>query len=111
MYPAPFDYLVARSVEEALAMLAERGEEAKVLAGGQSLIPLMKLRLARPATLVDINRVPGLDGISRDGGHLRVGSLVRHNDVVASDVVAAASHTMAAAAPWIADPLVRNLGT
>jgi carbon-monoxide dehydrogenase medium subunit len=94
-----------------LAVLAERGDEAKVLAGGQSLIPMMKLRFAFPDVLVDVNRVPGLHYIDDADGQLRVGALVRHNDVVASDVVGRTNHTMAAAAPWISDPLVRNLGT
>jgi aerobic carbon-monoxide dehydrogenase medium subunit len=111
MYPAPFDYVAPRSIDEALAALAEHGEEGRVLAGGQSLIPMMKLRLAVPAVLVDINRVPGLDGISEDNGHLRIGALVRNNDVVASDLVSRTNHTVAAAAPWISDPIVRNRGT
>jgi aerobic carbon-monoxide dehydrogenase medium subunit len=111
MYPARFDYVAPTTVDEVLAVLAERGDEAKVLAGGQSLIPMMKLRFAFPDVLVDINRVPGLDYIDDADGHLRVGALVRHNDVVASDVVGRVNHTMAAAAPWISDPLVRNLGT
>jgi aerobic carbon-monoxide dehydrogenase medium subunit len=111
MYPAAFDYAAPTSTDEALSMLAERGEEARVLAGGQSLIPMMKLRFAFPGMLVDINRVPGLDTLEVDDGHLRIGALVRHNDIVSSDVVAGANQTMAAAAPWIADPIVRNLGT
>jgi aerobic carbon-monoxide dehydrogenase medium subunit len=111
MYPARFDYVAPTTVEEVLAVLAERGDEAKVLAGGQSLIPMMKLRFAFPDVLVDVNRVPRLDYIDEADGHLRVGALVRHNDVVASDVVGRVNHTMAAAAPWISDPLVRNLGT
>jgi aerobic carbon-monoxide dehydrogenase medium subunit len=111
MYPARFDYVAPTTVDEVLAVLAERGDEAKVLAGGQSLIPMMKLRFAFPDMLVDINRVPGLDFIDEADGQLRVGALVRHNDVVASDLVAHANHTMASAAPWISDPLVRNLGT
>jgi carbon-monoxide dehydrogenase medium subunit len=111
MYPARFDYVAPTTVDEVLAVLAERGDEAKVLAGGQSLIPMMKLRFAFPDVLVDVNRVPGLDFIDDADGHLRVGALVRHNDVVASDVVGRVNHTMAAAAPWISDPLVRKLGT
>jgi aerobic carbon-monoxide dehydrogenase medium subunit len=111
MYPARFDYVAPTTVDEVFAVLAERGDEAKVLAGGQSLIPMMKLRFAFPELLVDVNRVPGLDFIDDADGHLRVGALVRHNDVVASGVVGRANHTMAAAAPWISDPLVRNLGT
>ena len=110
MYPSKFDYLAPESLEEALAFLAERGDDVKILAGGQSLIPMMKLRFAEPSTLLDINRIPGLDGLNRSNGTLSLGSLVRHNDVVKSDT-AQANHTVASAAPWIADPIVRNLGT
>ncbi|HEY5578826.1 MAG TPA: xanthine dehydrogenase family protein subunit M [Acidimicrobiia bacterium] len=110
MYPAAFDYLAPRSLDEALAALDDLGEDGTVLAGGQSLIPLMKLRLATPGTLVDINRIPGLDFIEASNGHIRIGATVRHADMVRSQV-AAANHTVAAAAPWISDPLVRNLGT
>jgi aerobic carbon-monoxide dehydrogenase medium subunit len=111
MYPAAFDYVAPTTVEETLAILADGDEDVKVLAGGQSLIPLMKLRLASPAKLVDINRVPGLDTIEVADGHLRVGAMTRHHAVAESDVVKSENHTMAAAAPWISDPLVRNLGT
>lgn len=110
MYPAKFDYLAPETLEEALSILAERGDEVKILAGGQSLIPMMKLRFARPPTLMDINRLPRLDGLERTNGHISIGALVRHNDVVRSDV-AKANHTVASAAPWVADPIVRNLGT
>ena len=110
MYPAAFDYLAPTSLEEALTVLAERGDEVKILAGGQSLIPMMKLRFARPSTLIDINRLPGLDVLERSNGHITMGALVRHNDVVKSDV-AKGNHTVASAAPWVADPIVRNLGT
>ncbi len=111
MYPASFDYVAVRSLEEALEALSEGDEDTKVLAGGQSLNPMRKLRLATPTKLVDINRVPGLAGIDVSDGHLVVGALTRHNDVVASDLIETENRTMAAAAPWIADPLVRNLGT
>ncbi|MFW6204449.1 MAG: FAD binding domain-containing protein [Actinomycetota bacterium] len=111
MFPAAFDYVAARSLDETLSILAEGDEDQKVVAGGQSLIPMMKLRLAMPTKLVDINRVPGLDTIGVSDGYLSIGALTRHNDVVGSDVVKAENHTVAAAAPWIADPLVRNLGT
>jgi len=111
VYPATFDYLAPTSVEEALSILAERGDEVKVLAGGQSLIPMMKLRFASPSTLVDIGRLPGLSDIGETDGYLRLGALVRHNDVVDSELVRRTNHTMTAAAPWIADPVVRNLGT
>jgi carbon-monoxide dehydrogenase medium subunit len=111
MYPARFEYEVPTTLEEALAVLAERGDDARVLAGGQSLIPMMKLRFATPAVLVDVNRLPGLDGIEEVDGQLRLGALVRHNAIAGSDLVRRRNHVMAAAAPWIADPLVRNLGT
>ncbi|MCH8983489.1 MAG: xanthine dehydrogenase family protein subunit M [Acidobacteria bacterium] len=110
MYPAKFDYLAPESLDETLSILADRGDEVKILAGGQSLIPMMKLRFATPPTLLDINRIPGLDGLTRTNGTLSIGALVRHNDVVKSDV-AKANHTVVSAAPWIADPIVRNLGT
>lgn len=111
MYPSAFDYQAPSTLEEALAALAEVGDEGRVLAGGQSLIPMMKLRLATPGVLVDINGIPGLNFIEGTNGHLRVGALARHNDIVESDVVTRMNHTMAAAAPWISDPLVRNRGT
>ena len=111
MYPPAFEYSAPTSVEEVLATLANEGDGARVLAGGQSLIPMMKLRLASPAHLVDINNVAGLDYIEEANGHVRVGALVRHADIVTSDVIKSANHAMASAAPWIADPLVRNRGT
>ncbi|HEX9644932.1 MAG TPA: xanthine dehydrogenase family protein subunit M [Acidimicrobiia bacterium] len=111
MYPSAFDYVAATTLDEALAALAERGDEARVLAGGQSLIPMMKLRQAAPAALVDINGISGLGAIEESNGHLRIGALVRHADLVRSDLIARTNSTMASAAPWIADPLVRNRGT
>jgi aerobic carbon-monoxide dehydrogenase medium subunit len=111
MLPSSFEYHRPGSLEETLDLLGSLGEEAKVLAGGQSLIPILKLRLASPAHLVDVNRIPGLDGIEERDGALRIGALVRHNALVASDVIARGYPTIAAAAPQIADPIVRNLGT
>jgi carbon-monoxide dehydrogenase medium subunit len=111
MYPSAFEYKVPETLEEALTMLAEVGDEGRVLAGGQSLIPMMKLRLASPAFLIDINGLDGLDSIESVNGHISVGALVRHNDIVNSDLISSESRTMASAAPWIADPLVRNRGT
>lgn len=111
MYPSPFDYLAPTTKEEVLDVLAERGDEVKILAGGQSLIPMMKLRFANPSTLVDINGLPGLDGISVSNGHLTVQALARHRDIVDSDVVSAENHAMASCAPWVSDPIVRNRGT
>jgi carbon-monoxide dehydrogenase medium subunit len=111
MLPAPFEYHRPDSLEEALGLLAEHGEDAKVLAGGQSLIPLMKLRFAAPPRLIDINRIPGLDGIDEADGSLRIGTLVRHHQLASSEVIRQRYPTIAAAAPMISDPLVRNLGT
>jgi carbon-monoxide dehydrogenase medium subunit len=93
-----------------LHLLAEHGDEAKVLAGGQSLIPVMKLRLAAPAHLVDIGRL-GLDTIAEADGRLTIGALARHRDLERSDLLEARYPVMAAAAPLISDPIVRNLGT
>lgn len=107
MFPSRFDYVAATSVEEALAAKAT-GDETRFLAGGQSLLPMMKIRLANPGKLVDINGIPGLDALERTNGHLRVGALVRHADLVASDLTFGA---LTSAAPWISDPLVRNRGT
>jgi carbon-monoxide dehydrogenase medium subunit len=110
MLPAPFEYHRPSSLEEAVQLLSSL-DEAKVLAGGQSLIPLLKFRFAAPAHLIDVNRVPGLDGIREEGGFLRIGALVRHNQMAESDLISARYPTLAAAAPQIADPIVRNLGT
>jgi carbon-monoxide dehydrogenase medium subunit len=111
MYPRSFDYAAPTSVDEALDILAEKGDEVKVLAGGQSLIPLLKTRLASPPMLLDINRLPGLGGIEVSNGHLKFGALVRHANIAASEVVKTESGAIASAAPWVADPIVRNLGT
>ena len=111
MLPAPFEYDRPETLDEALDLLAQHGEDAKVLAGGQSLIPLMKLRFAAPARLIDVNRIPGLDGIEERDGSLRIGALVRHNHLAASDIVKERYPTIATAAPMISDPIVRNLGT
>jgi carbon-monoxide dehydrogenase medium subunit len=110
MYPPSFEYQAPGTLEGALAALAELGDEGRVLAGGQSLIPMMKLRLAAPAHLVDINRISELSYINRSNGSLCIGALARHNDVVNSDD-AKAVEVVASAAPWISDPLVRNRGT
>ena len=111
MLPAPFEYDRPETLDEALGLLAQHGEDAKVLAGGQSLIPLMKLRFAAPARLIDVNRIRGLDGIEERDGSLRIGAMVRHNTLAASDVIKDRYPTIAAAAPMISDPIVRNLGT
>jgi carbon-monoxide dehydrogenase medium subunit len=111
MYPAPFEYFAPTTLDEALALLQEHGDEAKVLAGGQSLIPLMKLRFAAPTALIDINGVSELDRLEEDGGTLRVGALVRHKTTERSELLRERYGTIGDAAPMISDPVVRNLGT
>jgi aerobic carbon-monoxide dehydrogenase medium subunit len=112
MYPSRFRYEAPRSLAEAIGMLHDGGDDAKVLAGGQSLVPLMKLRFASPQLVVDINNVPGLDYHRADpDGTLRIGALCRHVDLERSDLLKATQPTMASAAPVIADPIVRNRGT
>jgi len=110
MYPRPFHYHRAATVEEAVSLLTELGEDAKLLAGGQSLIPLMKLRLASPAHLVDLNFVPGLSYSKNDNGVVRFGALTRHTEVAAS-AVAAQIPILHDCAAGIADVQVRNRGT
>ena len=111
MYPARFEYHAPQSVDEALTILERYGDEGKVLAGGQSLIPLMKLRFASPRALVDINRIEGLDSIQEDNGFLSIGALVRHKDCERSDALKGRYGVLGDAAPQISDPIVRNLGT
>jgi len=112
MYPSRFRYEAPRSIEEAIALLHEGGDEAKVLAGGQSLVPLMKLRFASPELVVDINNLPGLDYHREDpDGTIRIGALCRHADLERSALLKGKQPVMAAAAPLIADPIVRNRGT
>jgi len=112
MYPSRFRYEAPRSLDEAIGLLHDGGDDAKVLAGGQSLVPLMKLRFAAPELVVDINNLPGLDYHRADpDGTLRVGALCRHADLERSDLLQTTQPTMAAAAPLIADPIVRNRGT
>src|SRR3990170_3947756 len=98
MFPSRFDYVAPDTVEEVLATLAQHGDEAKVLAGGQSLIPLMKLRFASPGLLVDVNRVPGLEFVEESGDHLRVGTLTRNSQLERSELLKAGYPVMAAAA-------------
>lgn len=111
MKPPPFTYVRASTVEECLETMAEHGDEAKILAGGQSLVPLMNLRLARPGWVVDINRVSGLDHITIEGETLRIGAMARHRDVARSDAVARACPLLAQAAAMIGHPAIRNRGT
>jgi carbon-monoxide dehydrogenase medium subunit len=111
MFPASFGYVAAHSVDEALQLLARHGEEAKLLAGGHSLIPAMKLRLASPRTLIDLGTVPGLSGVRLDGATLAIGALTVHADIAASDLVWQRLPGLAEAASVIGDVQVRNRGT
>jgi carbon-monoxide dehydrogenase medium subunit len=111
MGPAVFDYVAATSVAEAVKFLADHRGEAKVVAGGHSLIPLMKLRLASPAYLVDIGRIPGLAGISESNGTVRIGALATHHDVEESPIIRERVPVLAEAAAQIGDLQVRNKGT
>ena len=111
MFPAAFDYEAPSTLTEALSILKQRGDDAKVMAGGQSLIPLLKLRFAQPQLIVDIGRIPGLADIKRDDGHVRIGALARHVDIERSKELAKLLPLMVEAVHWIADPLVRNRGT
>ncbi|HXV58609.1 MAG TPA: xanthine dehydrogenase family protein subunit M [Gaiellaceae bacterium] len=111
MYPARFEYHAPESVEEALSLLERYGDEGKVLAGGQSLIPLMKLRFASPRALVDVNRIQGLDAIEEADGFLSIGALVRHADCETSAALRGRYGVLGDAAPQISDPIVRNRGT
>jgi aerobic carbon-monoxide dehydrogenase medium subunit len=111
MFPAAFDYRAPASLAETVEILRDRGDDAKVMAGGQSLIPLLKLRFAQPALVVDIGRLPNLSGIRRQDGHLSIGALTRHVEVERSTELKAICPILPEAAHWIADPLVRNRGT
>src|SRR5580693_2779735 len=103
MIPAEFDYTRPSTLQEAIEALSSGGEDAKLLAGGHSLIPLMKLRLAAPTLLIDIGRLPGLSGVERENGHWRIGALTPHAQLARSGVGLAGQ-----AAGTIADPQVRN---
>lgn len=109
--PAPFDYVRAATVENALELLARHGPDSRIVAGGHSLLPMMKLRLARPEWLIDINDLFELDFILRDGGELRVGALTRHTTLLEDDDVARLFPIVRDAERVIADPVVRNRGT
>jgi carbon-monoxide dehydrogenase medium subunit len=111
MFPASFGYVAAHSVAEALQLLTQHGEDAKLLAGGHSLIPAMKLRLASPRTLIDLGTIPGLRGVRIDGDSLAIGALTAHADVASSDLVRQRLPGLAEAASVIGDVQVRNRGT
>jgi len=111
MIPAAFDYSSPSTLSEALALLKQHGDDAKILAGGHSLIPMMKLRFASPAHLIDINNVPGLSYIKEDGGFLKIGALTREVMLEESDLIRSKFPIFTDASKLIADPQVRNMGT
>ena len=111
MYPAQFDYHTPGSVREALDLRGRHKDDAKLLAGGHSLLPAMKLRLSQPTHLVDLRKVPGLTGIKEEGGTVVIGAMTTHYAVENSSVVKAKAPVLAATAAHIGDPMVRNMGT
>lgn len=111
MIPAQFDYVRASSVDEAVAALAEHGDEAKVMAGGQSLIPLLRLRLSYPEVVVDVGRVAEMAGVREDGDHLVIGAMTTHHEVIHNDLVRRHCGLIAEATETVADPAVRHRGT
>jgi len=111
MYPAAFEYHTPTSVKDALGLLGKLGDDAKILAGGHSLIPMMKLRLAQPKHLVDLRKVPGLAGVKEDKGALAIGAMTTHWQVESSSLVKSKLSVLSEVAGLIGDPAVRNLGT
>lgn len=111
MKPPRFDYVRPASIDEALGLLAEHGGNASILAGGQSLIPMLNLRMAQPALLIDIKGIPGLGGISRDGDQLVIGAASRHNEVLHSPLVRNAAPLLGLALQHVAHEAIRNRGT
>jgi carbon-monoxide dehydrogenase medium subunit len=111
MYPAAFDYHAPKNVKEALGLLGKLKDDAKLLAGGHSLIPMMKLRLAQPKHLIDLGRVPGLSGIKADGKALVIGAMTTHWEIESSSTVTSKLPVLAEVASVIGDPAVRNKGT
>ncbi len=111
MIPPAFDYHAPRSVGEAIGLLGRLGGDAKLLAGGHSLLPMMKLRFAQPGHLIDLNRIPELRGVCEDGGDIVIGAMTVENELIASPVLNAKVPLLANAAKLIADPQVRNRGT
>ena len=111
MIPAQFDYVAPDSVADAIAALTEGGEDAKVLAGGQSLIPVLRLRLSYPTVLVDLRKIGELRGVREDGSDLVIGAMTRHDDVVKDPLVLQHAALVAEAAATVADPAVRHRGT
>lgn len=111
MIPTAFDYVAPTTVAEALAALAQAGDEAKVMAGGQSLLPVLRMRLNAPELVVDLSRVEELRGIREDGGHLVIGAMTTHHEVATSDLVKEHALVLALATAEVADPQIRHRGT
>ena len=111
MKPAPFEYVVAESVDHAVALKREHGDDARFLAGGQSLVPAMNFRLAQPRVLIDLNGIAGLDGVTEHDGGVRIGALTRHRTVERSATIAQRAPLFAEAAPNVAHPQIRTRGT
>ncbi|OLB51338.1 MAG: carbon monoxide dehydrogenase [Candidatus Rokubacteria bacterium 13_2_20CM_2_70_11] len=111
MYPAAFDYHAPKNVKEALGLLGKLKDDAKIVAGGHSLIPMMKLRLAQPKHLIDLQKVPGLSGIKADGKALAIGAMTTHWEIESSSTVKSKLPVLAEVASVIGDPAVRNKGT
>ena len=111
MIPPPFEYHAPHSVGDALALLSTLGEDAKLLAGGHSLLPMMKLRFAQPSALIDLNRIPELRGIREERGLIRIGAMTTENELIASKMLQDRVPLLPEAAHVIADPQVRNRGT
>ena len=111
MIPASFDYLAPTSVADALAALAEAGDDAKVLAGGQSLLPILRMRLNAPETVIDLGRIEELKGVSEDGDHVVIGAMTTYADVLASDLVRQHAGLLTDAIAEVADPQIRHRGT
>ncbi len=111
MIPSAFDYVAASTVEEAVQALSQAGEDAKVLAGGQSLVPVLRLRLAAPTTIVDLNRISELRGVRDDGDAIVVGAMTTHHDVINDPLVGEHAALLAAATKTVGDPQIRHRGT
>ena len=111
MIPAAFDYVRAGSADEAVALIAEHGEDAKFLAGGMSLLPLMKLRLSTPSVLIDVGRVRDLSYVRDGGNHVAIGALTRHRDLETNDMLAKECAVVRAVAGQVGDNQVRHRGT
>ncbi len=111
MFPAPFEYVAPSTLDQAIRLLQQHGPDARLLAGGQSLIPMMRFRLANPRVLIDLHRIPGLDFLEEAQGVLRIGAMVRHRTVERAPLIQQRYPLLADAARVIADPIVRNRGT